>query len=182
MAPKSYPGSGVFGRGCSDSVHLPDNRRGIGSLLSCHLLQPIEFIAERVSADYPREFNHIGDHIKAKRLDRSLTMKETIKILQIDDRTLRHWEAGRITKPSLRHWPKIIEFLEYCPYVPCHTVSAQCERWRKLRGLGSNEVAGMLGVDQRTYLNFVHHCQARGPVSASMEERCRALINQDWGE
>jgi DNA-binding XRE family transcriptional regulator len=74
-------------------------------------LQAIEFTAKRISVNYPRQFNHIGGHIKATRLDRELRQKEVAKTIGATKEIISHWESGIITKPALKHWIGIIKFL-----------------------------------------------------------------------
>lgn len=112
---------------------------------------------------YPRSFNYIGDHIKSKRLDLRLTQKEIAEIIGVTPETVLNWEQGHITEPTLKHWPHIIRFLGYCPYVPCPTLSEKIAIWRKMEGIGSRQLAKEFGVDQRTYLKF----ESKEPLSRS---------------
>jgi len=64
---------------------------------------------------YPKKLITIGDHIKAKRLDKGLYQKELAKTLQITVATLINWELGRHEPPSYQY-KQISDFLGYCFY------------------------------------------------------------------
>jgi transcriptional regulator with XRE-family HTH domain len=108
----------------------------------------------------------VGDHVKAKRLDLRLKQKEVAEIIAVTPETLLNWEQGHITEPTLKHWPGIIRFLGYCLYVPCPTLPEKLYRWRLMQGMGSKELAHIIGVDQRTLLKF----ESGYDLSVSMQE------------
>jgi DNA-binding transcriptional regulator YiaG len=64
---------------------------------------------------YPKKLFTVGDHIKAKRLDKGLYLKELAKALKITTDTLINWELGRYEPPSYRY-KMISDFLGYCFY------------------------------------------------------------------
>ena len=145
-------------------------------MLSCHLIQPIEFTTKRVPASYPKAFNHIGDHIRATRLDRGLTMQDIAKLIGTNGSTVSHWEK-KVTEPALRYWPRIIEFLGYCPYQRCQTLPEKAGRWRQLAGLDTLELAKKLGVDQRTYLKFETNQKLSPTVANVLSGKITRLLN-----
>jgi len=63
---------------------------------------------------YPKELNTLRDHIKAKRIDLGLFQKEVTKTIGVTTDTITNWEKNR-NQPMYRHYPRIIEFLGYCP-------------------------------------------------------------------
>jgi transcriptional regulator with XRE-family HTH domain len=64
---------------------------------------------------YPKKLITIGDHIKAKRLDKGLYQKEVAKMFNVTVDTLINWEIGRHNPPSYQY-KKICDFLGYCFY------------------------------------------------------------------
>jgi len=70
-------------------------------------------------SDYPKEFRHFGDHIRAKRLDLGLQIKQLAARLGSDEGSVACWENGS-RRPSLRKLPKILEFLGYDPLTSLH--------------------------------------------------------------
>jgi DNA-binding XRE family transcriptional regulator len=85
-------------------------------LTSCNAISPFSSLATYIDAlpccksciinalrkprGYPKKLNTVGDHIKAKRLDKGLYQKELAKMLGIGTDTLINWELGRNEPPS----------------------------------------------------------------------------------
>lgn len=64
---------------------------------------------------YPDQLNHVGDHLKKRRLDLKMKSVECRKLFAVDKGTLSDWEKGK-HKPIRRFRPKIVEFLGYNPF------------------------------------------------------------------
>jgi transcriptional regulator with XRE-family HTH domain len=77
--------------------------------------KPCIIKALRKPRGYPKKLITVGDHIKAKRLDKGLYLKEVAKMMGITVDTLINWELGRYEPPSYRY-KKISDFLGYCFY------------------------------------------------------------------
>lgn len=140
-------------------------------------LQPIEFITKRISVDYPRQFNHIGDHLKAARLDRGIIQKDAANLIGTDNFTLRNWESGKVGVPAIKHWPGIIKFLGYCPYEPCSTLPEKIAMWRKLNGVSSTDVAELLQIDPGTYSRFERGLGVSGKTEIQIRDRVGQLLS-----
>jgi len=100
-------------------------------------------------AEYPREFRHLGDHIRAKRLDLGLQIKQLARRLGTDEDSVASWERGERC-PSLRKLPKILGFLGYDPRPKPATLGEHLRRFRTAVGESTRELAGKLGVDPST--------------------------------
>ncbi len=59
---------------------------------------------------YPEVPATLGDHLRNRRHERGLLHKDAADHLGVNTFTLANWEKG-YTKPALRFWLKIIEFL-----------------------------------------------------------------------
>jgi DNA-binding transcriptional regulator YiaG len=62
---------------------------------------------------------------------------------------LRNWETGRHGIES-RFYPKIIEFLGYCPLPEAHSRGDAIRRERVIRGWSRKRLAEVAGVDEAT--------------------------------
>ena len=59
---------------------------------------------------YPEVPATFGDHLRKRRHERGLLQKDAAASMGVNTWTLGNWEKG-YTKPALRFWPKIIDFL-----------------------------------------------------------------------
>jgi transcriptional regulator with XRE-family HTH domain len=100
-------------------------------------------------AAYPKQLNHIGDHIRRRRLDLGLTQREAAKQMGVKFGALKLWERGRFD-PTVSSLPRVAEFLGYEPK-PKPSSFAQRLSWhRQVRGLSQAAMARQLGVNPRT--------------------------------
>lgn len=144
---------------------------GMAALLSCHMGIPaVEFKTEKRSAQYPQSFSHIGDHVKARRLDLGLTQTDAAIIIGTNAFTVLNWEKNHTKEPALRLMSGIIKFLGYCPYHPCPTFSEQVTMWRKMHGLSILDVAHTIGIDERTLAKFERGSHPSGRVQRILEQ------------
>ena len=63
---------------------------------------------------YPPELNTLGDHIRARRLERGLFQKDVAKLVGVCTDTVTNGEKNR-SSPDLRALPGVVEFLGYDP-------------------------------------------------------------------
>jgi len=63
---------------------------------------------------YPKSLTTIGDHIRTKRLERNMEIKEAAELLGVTKQSIVHWEQGR-TAPQIKHNDAITKFLGYQP-------------------------------------------------------------------
>jgi transcriptional regulator with XRE-family HTH domain len=70
--------------------------------------------AEWKPAGYPNVLKHLGDHLRRRRLDLGLQLKEVAAQLNADQDSVINWEKGR-TAPAVRFVSAILTFLGYDP-------------------------------------------------------------------
>lgn len=103
----------------------------------------------RKPANCPKQIKHLGDHIRAKRLDLGLQIKQLAKHLDSDEGSVASWERGD-RNPSLRKLPKVLVFLGYDPRPNAFTLGDRLRRFRTAVGLSTRELAHKRGLDQST--------------------------------
>lgn len=102
---------------------------------------------------YPDELNSLGDHLRKKRLDEGDYQKEVAQKLGVSPDTINNWEQGH-TEPSLRHIPRIIDYLGYVPFETGETWGQKIEGYRMITGTPRSELADRLGVDEDTIFRW----------------------------
>jgi transcriptional regulator with XRE-family HTH domain len=98
---------------------------------------------------YPTFLTSLGDHIRARRLDLGLRQDQVATQIMVDKSTIVNWELNH-KEPTIRHIPKIIDFLGYDPTSNREPTSLG-ERIRVKRrrlGLSLKELATVLETDQ----------------------------------
>ena len=98
----------------------------------------------------PQELITLGDHIKKKRLENNLFQKDIAKFIGTDNFTIVNW--GNKTKDiPAKYYPKIMEFLTYCPLQKTPTTFAEKIKLHRLHfGLNQKQFAQLLKVDSTT--------------------------------
>lgn len=97
------------------------------------------------------EPQHVGHHVRNKRLALGLTLKEAGQRLGVTLFTVINWEYGRC-KPAVKHAPAIRQFLGYEaePAAP-NTLAERLVAKRCELGWTQKEAAQALGVDRSTW-------------------------------
>lgn len=98
---------------------------------------------------YPSALNTLGDHLKKRRFDLAITWKAVAAQLRTDVTTVANWVSGR-SHPVLRHWPRILRWLEYDPRPEAGTIAQALKRYRVGQGVSQKQFAKQLGVDPAT--------------------------------
>jgi transcriptional regulator with XRE-family HTH domain len=98
---------------------------------------------------YPKQFNRLGDHVRARRFDLGLDQKSAARAIGVASDTLRNWEEGR-TEPEVRFFPALIRFLGYDPLPEPHTRGQAIRRRRLVLGMSQERLADLAGVDEAT--------------------------------
>lgn len=130
---------------CTRPWGLPRARRGMPALPSCHTTLE----ATIPKHGYPKQLNHLGDHLLKRRLDLGLTRKAAAAQMGLDPESLENWEKGR-TPPAVRFFPKLIELLGYNPLPEPRTRGEAIARERTSRGFSRKALAEVVGVDEAT--------------------------------
>lgn len=95
----------------------------------------------------PSTLNTAGSHIKYKRLSENILIKDVIEQIKIDRETLRGWELG-LFEPHVYHYPKIIEFLGYCPFTfDTNAIAGKIKTYRFKHGLTQKQFGALLKKD-----------------------------------
>jgi predicted transcriptional regulator len=70
----------------------------------------------RQSRRYPTRPKTLGEHLRKKRIDLSLSMTQLSEYLKLDvsDATIEKWEKD-ISQPSKPYWNRIVEFVGFDP-------------------------------------------------------------------
>lgn len=117
------------------------------------------------SSAYPDTLSTLGDHLRAKRLDRNLTQGEAARLIGVDECSVYNWEGHRTT-PELRLLPIIILFLDYCPYKPGLSRQSILRTAREYAGLSRRKLAEALYVDEGT----LALCEREGSAQTKKRE------------
>ena len=88
----------------------------------------------------------LGEHIKKRRIELALRQRDVALLLKITNFTLINWERGQ-TEPPVKYWPRIMDFLGYCPYQEARSMGELLRLHRTHRGLSHRELAKLLRVD-----------------------------------
>jgi transcriptional regulator with XRE-family HTH domain len=98
---------------------------------------------------YPKQLKHLGDYIRARRIDLGLRQQEVADRLGAEKDTVRNWEKGR-AEPEVKFLPAVIGFLGYNPLPEAMSLGEQVRRARLGLGLSRLELACRAGVDEAT--------------------------------
>ena len=122
-----------------------------------------------------RKLATLGDHVRARRLDRGLFQRDVGKLVGVDAFTVLNWEKHK-SGPEVRSLPKIMDFLGYCPAVPRPTFPEKLYAHRTiLLGLTHKELAKQLDVDEGTLLRWEHGDRCPRGDKRAIIERVRRL-------
>ncbi|WP_369152898.1 helix-turn-helix transcriptional regulator [Candidatus Thiodubiliella endoseptemdiera] len=65
----------------------------------------------------PINLDTIGNHLKAKRLKGNKSQPFVASKLGVDVKTINNWEKNKTKNIPAKYYPKIMEFLTYCPLI-----------------------------------------------------------------
>lgn len=130
-----------------DPGHLRSSNLGecIPALPFCHRT----LVAALPKPGYPKQIKHLGDHVRARRIDLGLRQLDVADRLGAEKDTVRNWEVGR-TEPEIRFLPAVIAFLGYNPLPESNTPGGEIERRRLSLGWSQSQLADRAGVDPAT--------------------------------
>ena len=104
-------------------------------------------------ANYPKQINTLGDHIRARRLDLKLLQAQVADQIGVHELTITGWE-GNATIPEVRYMPAIIQFLGYNPLPMPKSLAEHLAKARRALGLSQRKMAVRLGVDPATLMGW----------------------------
>ena len=118
------------------------------------MLPVIKTVVKTRPKGYPKAFNHIGDHIRAKRLTGRVKLIELASILNASPHNLLNWEKGK-NRPAVKFMQSIVNYLGYCPLFETPKSLGQLVKLKRFyAGVSSKELARKLGIDQSTILRW----------------------------
>lgn len=89
----------------------------------------------------------IGEHIKKRRLDLGLLLRDAAEEMGVSLWTVINWESGETT-PPVWYGPRIIKFLDYDPMPEAASLPGEVWKLRWRLGLTQKELAEKLGVGE----------------------------------
>ncbi len=123
------------------------------------------------SAAYPSELVTLGDHIRARRLDRGLGQRDVARLIGVSTSTISGWETvGR--EPEVRYLPAIIEFLGYNPEPEPSSFGERVAWHRQRHGLARKRLAPILGVDPAS----VNKVEVDRPIGRTLTKIFEAFL------
>lgn len=100
-------------------------------------------------ANYPENPQTIGDHIRVKRIDLGLQIKELARQLRANEGSVASWEIGR-RQPCIRNMPALLKFLGHDPRPQADGIGGQLRRKRTALGLSLRAAAKEMQIDPST--------------------------------
>ncbi|MBS1586035.1 MAG: transcriptional regulator [Bacteroidetes bacterium] len=117
----------------------------------------------------------IGQHIKRRRLEQNLKQGEVAMLIGVSEDCITLWENER-NRPQINHYPKIIQFLRYNPFVTeTETLGGKIKKYRFENGLSIKKLAQMLDIEDRTLTNWENNFVA--PISVKCQ-KLKELIQE----
>jgi transcriptional regulator with XRE-family HTH domain len=103
---------------------------------------------ERKSQIDPKTF---GDHLRKRRLDLHLTLREVAKQVRCDPSSVNAWELN-YHQPALHLYPAVVAFLGYDPAAVTNSdgLGQQVAIRRRALGFSQRVLAERLGIDEGT--------------------------------
>ena len=98
---------------------------------------------------YVRQPTTLGEHLKKRRYELKLRQKDIAAELGVNEWTVLCWENDR-KAPSIRLWPRIIEFLGLYPFPAHESLGQSLLAVRRSLGLSRRRLALRLSVDEGT--------------------------------
>ncbi len=121
----------------------PPNRNHRVALPFCHLTLKSEKAIGYLKLE---DSKTLGDHLNCKKMKLGVQFKQIAEILGVSPFTVGNWVKGT-KKPSIRHYPAIMDFLGYCPYQRADTIGRKIMLHRIHQGFSQKELARLLGID-----------------------------------
>jgi ribosome-binding protein aMBF1 (putative translation factor) len=129
--------------------------------------------ASKPKPGYTKEFEHLGDHIRKRRIDLGLNRKELARQLGTNGWTMKHWEEHLKSRIEIRFYPAIIAFLGHNPLPEPKTRGQAIRRGRHTRGWSRARLAKAAGVDEGTIQRLEN--DRKGMAKKSAQAICKVL-------
>jgi DNA-binding transcriptional regulator YiaG len=97
---------------------------------------------------YSEDPRTLGEHIRKKRIERTMLQKELAALLGVTEDCITGWEKER-TEPQVKYYPNIIAFLEYYPFVhETETLAGKLKQIRFCYGLSFRQCAYQFSISE----------------------------------
>jgi transcriptional regulator with XRE-family HTH domain len=117
----------------------------------------LPFVRVRLTCRKPKNFSDepktLGEHIRKRRVELGLTLKQAAGQIGVTDYTVINWEYGR-TEPPMAAIPAVIRFLGYDPFPSPTTFTEHLLAKRRAMGWTIKQAATALGVDPGTWRDW----------------------------
>ncbi|MEO7213277.1 helix-turn-helix transcriptional regulator [Mucilaginibacter sp.] len=115
----------------------------------------------------------LGEHIRKARIERGLLQREISALLKVSEDSVTGWENGR-SEPQVKHYPRILEFLRYYPFVhETESLAGKLRQIRFCRGLSVKQCARRLAVSEAAVQRWECDTVISNPAY-------RRLIHSEW--
>lgn len=113
----------------------------------------------------PKQINHLGDRIRARRIELGLLQRDVARRLGTDHASVSNWEKGR-NRPEVRYYPRIFAFLGYNPLPSPTTPGEEIGYQRMTLGLSRKRLGRLSGTDELTVARIEAGTNTfKGPVA-----------------
>ena len=110
---------------------------------------PWRLTAPAPKPSYPKQLKHLGDHLRARRINSGLLQREVAARIGTTKEVIHNWERGH-AEPQVRYYPALVEFLGYNPLPEPRTLGQAVRRQRMSRGWSIARLAREAGVNPAT--------------------------------
>ena len=110
---------------------------------------PVRLVGHTPKPHYPKQFKHLGDELRARRIDLGLRQRDLAERFGVCEESVSSWELGH-SGPALRFYPAIIDWLGYNPTPEAVSPGEGIRRARIARGLSIRALSKLVGVDEAT--------------------------------
>jgi len=107
-----------------------------------------------LNINYPVNPSTIGEHLRKRRYDLSLTQVQVAKIIGVTEDSITNWENEKYV-PQIQYYKKIIDFLGFNPFeFEIKTWGDQLKHYRYVNGLTQKTIGELIGIDPSTVASW----------------------------
>ena len=114
---------------------------------------PLTLNVQRLK-DYSEKPKTLGEHLKKRRRELGLLLREAAERMGVSAETIANWENGK-TEPIATQFQPVVAFLGYDPMPAPTTLAERLEAKRRLLGVTFAQVARHLGWDPGTLARYL---------------------------
>jgi transcriptional regulator with XRE-family HTH domain len=117
----------------------------------------LPFVRIRLTARKPKNYSEqpetLGEHIRKRRVELRLTLKQAAAEIGVTDYTVINWEYNR-TEPPVTVLPAVVRFLGYDPFPSPTTLAEHLLAKRRAMGWTIKQATKALSVDPGTWRDW----------------------------